>query len=158
MAAGAIVGSARAVFRSFAPGWAKLGWSANAMINEAKRLNISFRRKEMLTTTRWATGLAKLEAAARRADPDQLFPQYAMVPSDFRSARRYLIHAEIYFTDPVTGQSVTEHISFFDNTLKTKNQWLGDWFDKAAWTDSKEAAAIHGATIVSVEHKMGWAI
>lgn len=158
MAAGAIVGSARAVFRSFAPRWANLGWSANAMINEAKKLGVSFRRSEMLGMTRWATGLAKLEAAVRRAGGDELFPQYAMVPSDFRAARRYLIHAEIYFTDPVTGQEVTEHISFFDNTRKTKNQWLGDWFDRAAWTDSKEAAAIHGAVVVSVEHKMGWAI
>lgn len=158
MAAGAIVGSARAVFRSFAPRWAKLGWSANAMINEAKKLGISYRRKDMLTTTRWAKNLQRLEEAVRRTPGDELFPQYAMVPSDFRSARRYLIHAEIHYVDQFTGTDEIQHISFFDNTRKTKDQWLADWFDRAPRTDSWDMAAIHGAVIVSVEHKMGWAI
>lgn len=158
MAAAGLVGSARSLFRNLAQGLAKLNFSANAMINRAKELGISYRRKEMLETTRWATGLNKLEAAVKRTAGDALFPQYAMVPSDFRSARRYLIHGVSTFTDPITGDLVKEHISFFSNVRMSKNQWLAAWFEKAAWTDSKEWVAQHGVEIVSVEHKMGWSL
>lgn len=156
MAAGGLVGSAASLFRNLAQGLAKQGFSANAMINKARELGISYRRTEMLETTRWATGLSKLEGAVRRVAGDVMFPQYAMVPSSFRAARRYLIHATMSFIDPLTGESVKEHISFFSNIRMTKDQWLRDWFDKAVWSDSKEMAALHGAEIVSVEHKMGW--
>lgn len=156
MAAGAIVGSARAVFRSFAPQWVRLGWSANQMINRAREMGIGFRRSEMLAITRAATGLEKLEKAVRATAGDALFPKYAMVEADFRAARRYLIHGVIRYTDPETGEETVDHISFYDNTRKTKDQWVSDWFDRSAWSDSVEMVAIHGLEIVSVQHKPGW--
>ena len=158
MALGAVVGSIRSVAMAAMPRLVKIGFGSNAIINWLKPKGLSYRRQTMLRDIRTFTGLERMEKAVRLVDPAKLFPQGSMVESSFRAARRYKIHGTIAYIDPETGETVEDHISFYSNQQMTKDQWLKDWFDKAAWTDSKEMAAMHSVTITSVEHQAGWGI
>lgn len=157
MAFGAIPGSVRSLFLAAVPGLLKQGLGSNAMINWARGTIGGYRRVNMLGDIRRITGLAKLEKAVRLVSGSKLFPQYTMVESDFRSARRYFVKAKMLVYDEEIGDSYEKWVSFYDNQRSTKDQWTNDFMSGYVAGRYGEGVSIQSMEIVSVEHKKGWA-
>ncbi len=157
MAFGAIPGSVRSLFLAAVPGLLTRGLGSNAMINWAKGTIGGYRRINMLQDIRRITGLAKLEKAVRLVSPDVMFPQYTMVESNFRAARRYFVKGKMTVTDDETGEESERWVSFYSNKRMTKQVWTEDFI--AGYAEGRYGAfeTIKDVSIVSVEHKKGWA-
>ncbi len=157
MAFGAIPGSVRSLFLAAVPGLLKQGLGSNAMISWAKGTIGGYRRVNMLQDIRRITGLAKLEKAVRLVSPDVMFPQYTMVESNYRAARRYFVKGKMTVTDDETGEESERWVSFYSNKRMTKQVWTEDFI--AGYAEGRYGAyeTIKDVSIVSVEHKRGWA-
>lgn len=157
MAFGAIPGSVRSLFLAAVPGLMKRGLGSNAMINWAKGTIGGYRRINMLSDIRRITGLAKLEKAVRALSPDETFPRYTMVESNYRAARRYYVRAKMDLTDLETGETYEKWVSFYDNKRMSKGMWSSDFLAGYAHGLYGAGVSIKHLEIVSVEHKKGWA-
>jgi len=156
MALGAVVGSIRAVAMATIPRLVAQGLGANAIINVWKPLDLTYRRITMLADIRKISGLAKLEKQVRKVAPNKLFPQYAMVESKFRAARRYFIHARMMVTDEETGETVERWVSFFSNQRMTKDQWTEGFLAGYVSAMYGVGMSIESVELASVEHQRGW--
>jgi len=127
------------------------------MINWAKSNIGGYRRVNMLTDIRRISGLAKLEKAVRLVSPDVVFPQYTMVESNFRAARRYYVRAKVEVTDLEGDNKYERWVSFYSNSRMSKQQWNTDFMQGYLAASSEPLELIKNIDIVSVEHKRGWA-
>jgi len=156
MATGLLAGSIRAVARAAIPGFLKQGLTANAIIRQLMPMGLTYRRVAMLADIRQFSGLAKLEGAVRRLDPAKLFPQYTMVESDYRSARRYLVRARMVIEDAESLEQSERWVSFYTNKRMSKDQWTEAFVAGYAHARYAEGESIISVSIASVEHKKGW--
>jgi hypothetical protein len=139
------------------PGLVKRGLGANAIINYLKPQGLTYRRVAMLADIRKFTGLAKLEHAVKATAGDVLFPRYAMVETEFRSARRYYVQARMTILDEDSLEESVRWVSFYSNTRMSKDQWTEAFVRGYAEGKYGEAEQILDVTIASVSHKRGWA-
>lgn len=156
MGAAVIAGSLRAIARASIPSLVKQGFGANAIIASLRHHGLGYRRTVMLGDIRTLSGLMKKEGAMMAFASTKLIPRGLMVESTYRSARRYLIRGKMTTVLEATGEEVTQVVSWFSNTLMTKDQWLDKFM--AAYLERAYApgVTIKHVEVASVEHKMGW--
>jgi hypothetical protein len=111
----------------------------------------------MLADIRKVTGLARLENAVKIVAGDVTFPAYAMLDTEFRSARRYYVQARMTILDEDSLEESERWVSFYSNTRMTKDQWTEAFVRGYAEGKYGAAEQILDVEIASVQHKRGWA-
>ena len=137
-------------------GFAAEGLTANAIIRQLGNLSLTYRRTTMLLDIREFTGLMRLESTVRRVAWDVVFPQYGMVETYLRRARRYRVHAIAIQVDPRTGEETERNVSFYTNTRGSKNDWYDAFMQEYTGIPGTPSELIKDLEIISVEHQKGW--
>lgn len=152
-----LAGPSRAIFRAALPTFITRGLSSNAMINQARTLGVSYRRINMLADIREFSGLMKQEAAVINTASDTLVSKFNMVETDLRRARRYRGFAHVTYENNLTGEQVTQPVSFYDDELRTSDDWMEEFERNRIESEYKTDQTIVGFELSSVEHQAGWA-
>ncbi|NVM22324.1 MAG: hypothetical protein HWN68_11160 [Desulfobacterales bacterium] len=143
-----VVGPARAIFRTAIPDFLRRGFSVNAMIREARAWGVSYRRTEMLGDVREFQGYFVNESRVRTLDRDVIPSSWYMQETDLRRIRRYRVHGNITYRNPLTGEEWTKPMSLYDDTLKTLNEWEEDYKD-----DVKERMEFYEIEVVGIDFR-----
>jgi len=150
------ISSNRTLVKPFIPSLVREGLSANRIIQTFRALGLGYRRTDMLSDIREASGLAKLEGIVRSVDPFQAMPRYAMVETRLPADRRYRIFGKAKIKDKETGEEFEQMVSMYDDENKGKAGWTESWLDYIPETGTGEKGKVIDLEIVSVEHNQGW--
>ncbi len=149
-------GVARALARAMIGSYVSAGLGSNAIINVFRDLGIGYRRTTMLEDIRQITGLARLENTVKNLPSNLLFPQYGMVQSYLRRARRYRVYVRATVEDLKTGESFEKMTSFYTDSRMSKDDWESTWLDQFAESASGKMFGVVDGRIASVEHNVGF--
>lgn len=146
----------RAVARLAIAGFAKEGLTANAIVRQLGNLSLTYRRTMMLLDIREFTGLMRLESAVKNIPWNVVMPQYGMVETYLRRARRYRVFGRVTRTDPRTGEEDEKPVSFYTNARGSKNDWYDAFMKEYQGSESEGAWLFTDFEVTSVEHQKGW--
>jgi len=152
----AIGGLNRALFRAMIPTFIGLEWTSTAMTNQALRMGVSYRRTNMLADIREFTGLMRHETAIRATPSTVRVAKFDMTEVDLRRARRYRGFADATYRNIETGEQVTKPISFYDDELRTEDEWSDVFDEDRRLAEYKPGEELVGFTLTAVEHQSGW--
>lgn len=148
--------AARAIARLAIAGFVKQGLTSNAIIRQLGNLALTYRRTTMLLDIREFSGLMRLERAVRAIPWDVVMPQYGMVETYLRRARRYRVFGIATRTDPRTGEESESVVSFYTNKRGSKNEWYEQFMREYQGSESEGAWMFTDFEVTSVEHQKGW--
>lgn len=149
-------GLARAVARAFIPSWVKLGFGANAITRELKSFGLSYRRINMLKDIRELSGLMKMEKYISKLSDIVVIPKFGLVETELNRDRYYRVFAELEVHNTTTGLNEKRTLSWYDDELKSKSQWIKEFLEEQEEGKYAENEEIVGISIRSVEHNAGW--
>lgn len=132
------------------------GLGSNAIIRQLQGIGMSYQRTVMLADIRSFSGMAKLETTVRKIAGDLVFPQYGMVESTLRRARKYRIYGTLTLEDQDTWETTQRHVSFYSDDRRSKDDWEAEVMDLYEGGIYEEARRINLFEITSVEHQRGW--
>lgn len=113
----------RAIFRTAIPNFIGKGYSANRMIREARAWGVSYRRTDMLADIRGFLGRYVKEPMVQRVPRNAIIPRSAMTETDLRRTHAYRVWGDAEYYNPVTGKTDKQLISFYDDELRTEEDW-----------------------------------
>lgn len=155
--AGPIVGTARYYFRAMIPVYVREAMSGASMINIARREGFSYRRTDMLRDIREFTGLMRHEKAVRATPVDQWIGRGQMTEIDLKRDRRYRGFADATFQNIETGDIRETTISFYDDEMRTEEEWAEEWDEKRREKLYRGDEELVGFEMRALEHQAGWA-
>lgn len=130
--------------------------SANAIIRALQGRGLGYRRQTMLDDIRQINGLAKLEMQVLNIPSSQLFPQFGMVESYLRRARKYRVYVRVSYEDIESGEITESMASFYTDERKSKDAWEQDFSEMFPESESGKMYSLSDARIASVEHQRGF--
>ncbi len=110
----------------------------------------------MLDDIRQINGLAKLEMQVLNIPSSQLFPQFGMVESYLRRARKYRVYVRVSYEDIESGEITESMASFYTDERKSKDAWEQDFSEMFPESESGKMYSLSDARIASVEHQRGF--
>lgn len=152
----AAVSAWRGVARNIIPALVGQGLGSNAIIGVLRGLGLGYRRITMLADIRQVTGLSRLERTVIGVVSDVLFPQFGMVESPLRRARKYRVYGRVTVEDVDTGAREERMVSFYTDTRDSKEGWERSFLAESEGTESRGAQRYVALQIASVEHQAGW--
>ena len=106
---------ARAVFRAMIPSYVSRGFSANAMILDARKYMPMYQRSTMLQDIRQFQGLFVGEKTQGALTRDKSIPVSKMPAYDYGDRPKYRVHGMAQFINPETNELKSAPMSFFTN-------------------------------------------
>jgi len=106
---------ARAVFRTMIPSYVRQGFSANAMILDARKYMPMYQRSTMLQDIRQFQGLFVGEKTQGALTRDKSIPLSKMPAVDYGDRPKYRVYGTAQFINPETNEVKSAPISFFTN-------------------------------------------
>jgi len=153
---GIIANTPRYFFRAMVPSYINKAMSANAMINAARGLGVSYRRTNMLRDIREFTGLMRKEGAVRATPADDYVKLGNMTEIDLKRDRRYRGFADVTYKNTLTGETLTKTISFYDDERRTAEDWAKEFDRKRKEIQYRDDEDLISFTLRAVEHQAGW--
>lgn len=152
----AVGGIARSLARLYYPQWIRAGWGANAMVRQARTLGLSYRRTIMLGDIREFTGLMRREKAVRAVVRSVLPSRSVMVETELRRARRYRVFGDVTYRNRLTGEEFTQTVSFYDDELRSLDQWEEEYERQKEEAEYREDLEIVKVDFRAIEHNRGF--
>lgn len=152
-----LVGSARYFFRAMVPSFIRADMSSGAMIRAARTAGFSYRRTNMLRDIREFTGLMRHEAAVRATVSDRFISRGAMTEIDLKRDYRYRGFADATYRNVDTGDLETKMVSFYDDELRTEDDWSKLFDDWRVEAESRIEYELVDFKMRALEHQAGWA-
>lgn len=151
-------GEIRAWGRLLIPHFVQQGLSANAIIREVKKAlgGRGWRRQVMLADIREAMGIMRLEKVVRGLPRDKRPPKSAMVETDLRRPRKYRVFADAEYMDLETRKVEKKTVSWYTDTLRTKEEWAIEFTDYVEREKYKPGFAVKSVEIKAIEHNRGF--
>lgn len=149
-------GIARTIGRTFIPSLVKRGLGGNVIQRYLMSKGLGYRRIDMLKDVREITGLMKMEKYVKAFSGSEKFSKFGMVEHELSKDRRYRVFGRITSTSRDTGEVITQSISFYDDELRSKDNWVKAFQDEFIWEKCRPDREISKIEITSVEHQQGW--
>lgn len=146
----------RYLARMVIPKLVKQGLSASAIIRDLRGRGLIYRRMSMLSDIRREVGIFKFGKAVVSLGSDVQIPKRIMVETDLLRARKYRVYGTAKYVNIETGRTTYEPVSFYDNTLRTKDQWSEEYISQKEEAKYREEVVCEGIEIFSVEHNKGF--
>ena len=106
---------ARAVFRTMIPSYVRQGFSANAMILDARKYMPMYQRSTMLQDIRQFQGLFVGEKSQGVMSRTAAIAESKMPAVDYGDRAKYRVYGTAQFINPETSEVQSAPISFFTN-------------------------------------------
>jgi len=149
-------GSARSIAMAMLPAHVKAGYSASKVIATWKLRGLTYRRGTMLADYRDAANRLNFSPKVIDYVGSKKIPKSIMSETELKRNRRYRVFANVKYVDSETGRTTYKGVSFYDNTLRTKEGWGQEYIKQkqtAAYEEQLEVAEI---SITEVQHQKGW--
>lgn len=146
----------RAIFRATIPNFVRLGYSANAMIREAVGWGVSYRRTDMLSDVREFLGRFVNEGRVSQLGRDEIPRPWHMVETDLRRLRNYRVWGDAEYFDPLTGRTTKQLISFYDDELRSEEDWEEEFRQQKEEAEYKTGIEFISFSMRSIEHNKGF--
>ncbi len=146
---------ARAAARAMMPRLVSYGWSSSRIVGWLGLHAATYRRATMLRDIRKFTNLVKFSPKVIKAVSDKPLSRSLIIEHDLNRPRNYRVYAQAKYTDLETGKVSYRHLSFYDDTLRSKEGW-GEEFERAKQeAEYLPAFSISDVTVLAVEHNRG---
>jgi hypothetical protein len=145
----------RAIFRAAIPDFLRKGFSANAMIREARSWGVSYRRTDMLNDVREFMGRFVNEERVKSLARNEIPRPWHMTEVDFRRLRNYRVWGDAEYYNPLTGQTSTQLISFYDDELRTEEEWEAEFAKQKEEAQYKTGIEFVSFNMRYLEHNKG---
>lgn len=133
-----------------------LDWSSRRIINYLARTTGTYRRTDMLRDIREAKDIfeygSKVNALAVNIRP----PKTVMVEIELKRARKYRVFGRTREVNRDTGRVSYKQISFYDDTLRTKDKWGKEYLKQKEEARYELEEDITNVDIFAIEHHEGW--
>jgi len=123
---------ARAVFRTMIPSYVRQGFSANAMILDARKYMPMYQRSTMLQDIRQFQGLFVGEKTQGALNRDKSIPLSKMPAVDYGDRPKYRVYGTTQVVNQYTGEVQSGMVSFFTNrhySPEGYSNWMEDQID-----------------------------
>lgn len=152
------MGIERAIFRSFLPGWVRLGWKPAKMFQEAKRLKIpSYKTQVMYDDIRLQRDRFNYTDKVVDFTATKTPTKRIMIETELRRRRKYRITGHFRVRDVETGYFKDEIRNFYSDTLRTKEGWSDEFMTRYSIPEIARYKIYESGEIVTIEHNKGWA-
>ena len=133
-----------------------MDWSTRRIINYLAGTVGTYRRTDMLKDIREAKDIytygSKVKDLAINIRP----PTDIMVETKLKRARRYRVFASARHVNKETGRVSYHNISFYDDSLRTKEQWEDEYIDQKEKDEYEVGETVTDVDIFAIEHHEGW--
>lgn len=139
------------------PKWVEAGKSARALQTFMQEsFGSAYRWENMLKDFREFTGLFKKEGLIRGLDPAAVAPRGYMVEHDLGRDYRYRAFFDADYEDALTGERRTANVSFYDDSLRSQDEWEDRFRDVLDDPLYGEGFEFKGLRLRSLEHNREW--
>lgn len=146
----------RAMGRAWMPRLVSFGWSSNRIIGWLTARDAQYWRNTMLADIRQIRLRQEFTPKIMDLAGDATIKQSIIADTQLRQKRKYRVFAEAKKFDTETGRTYYERISFYDDTLKTKDAWSDDYMDAMFESEQYPNVEIQKLQITMVEHNKGY--
>lgn len=146
----------RAIVRVMLPAYVKQGLNVTQTIAAMKIRGYTYSRTAMLSDYREAAARFKFSPRVIDFSNTRKPIRAIMSEVELSRARRYRVFANVKYVNSETGRVFYQDISFYDNTLRTKNQWAAEYLrqkQEASYAPELEVSEI---SIKEIQHQEGW--
>jgi hypothetical protein len=147
---------ARYVARMLIPKFIDLGYIGSAIIRELKTSGYSYRYQVMLKDIREQQQISVFGEAVRKLADNVKPPKSIMTETELSAARKYRVFGTAKYVNIETGRTTYEPISFYTDTLRTKEKWAEDYIGQKEESKYREDVSVEGIDIYALEHNEGW--
>ena len=145
----------RAVARAMLPRLVGYGWNTPKIIGWLRVNQASYRRSDMLSDVRKYTNLAEFSPKVINSKAEDVISRSFMGEVDMKRPRKYRIYAQAKYTNLDTGSVTYEHLSFYDDTARSKQDWSDEFQRSKDEAKYLPQYAISNIDIIAVEHNRG---
>lgn len=142
--------------RMVIPKLLKKGYSVPAVVRYLRKTTGGWRYQIMLMDIREIRGIQRFGKAVKRLSFTAIPSKRIMVETELRAARKYRIFGTAKYVNKETGRTTYESISFYDNTLRTKERWGEEYMRMKEQAKYREEVVCEELDIFSIEHQEGW--
>ena len=146
----------RSIFRAAIPSFLRQALSVRAMGRQARAWGVSYRWTDMLSDVREYEGRFVKESSVRRVARDQIIPRSAMTETDLRRLRNYRVWGDAEYYNPLTGRTDKQLISFYDDELRTEEDWEDEFRQQKEEAEYKSGIEFVSFNMRYVEHNKGF--
>ena len=122
----------RAMFRVMIPSYLRAGFSANAMILDARKYMPMYQRSLMLQDIRRFQGLFVGQSSQAKLDRTKEIPLSKMPSVDYGNRPAFRVYGEAHFVNPMTGEDRPVTVSFFTDRhygIEAYEDYMNDQVD-----------------------------
>jgi ATP phosphoribosyltransferase regulatory subunit HisZ len=146
----------RYIGRMLIPKMIDLGYAGNAIIRELRNLGYGYRYQNMLADIREQTQIAAFGASVKNLAEDVYPSKAIMTDAELSQPRRYRIFGTAKYVNVETGIVTYEPVSFYTDTLNTKQGWMQEYITVKEEAKYREDVSIEGLDIFAIEHNTGF--
>jgi len=133
-----------------------MDWSSRRIINYLAGTVGTYRRADMLKDIREARGIYTFGSKVKGLPINVLPPTDMMVETALKRPRRYRVFGMARHEDRGTGRISYRDISFYDDSLRTKEQWEKEYIQQKEKAEYEVGEIVTGIDIFAIEHQEGW--
>lgn len=134
-------------------GMFRQGLSANAVQVAMTGMGMGYRRATVQGVRRQVLDVFKKEHFIAGLAEDELPKQGHLVELSWEKPRKYRILGELEFYDEVTGETVKQVFSAYDDTLRSRADYIRMTMDENDPKQYGKNFVLTGVTIKSIEHR-----
>lgn len=146
----------RYIGRMLIPKFIDLGYAGSAIIRELRNLGYSYRNTDMLRDIREQVQIAAFGDAVKNLAGDVIPPNYVMTETLLSQPRAYRVFGTAKYVNVETGRVTYEPVSFYTDTLKSKDDWLNQYISMKEEAAYRSDVSVEGIDIYAIEHNEGW--
>ncbi len=139
------------------PEFVARGWNTVQIINQLK-INIGpglYRRQTMLDDIREFTGMRKNRGALKQLGGAKMPDRAMMTEIDLRRPYKYRVIGKATYMDIETAQPITKNISWYDDTLRPKDNWIAQYDFQRQQADYRSDWQLLDFEWIDVQHNQG---
>lgn len=142
--------------RMVLPKLVKKGLSTPAIIRYLRGHTGSWSRTVMLGDIREVQGIAQFGKAVKSLSSTAIPVKGIMVEADLKAARKYRVFGTAKYINKETARTTYEPISFYDDTLRTKQDWSNEYIRMKETEQYREEVVCETVDIFAIEHNKGF--
>jgi hypothetical protein len=146
----------RYIARMLIPKFIDLGYAGSAIVRELRKQGYGYRYQNMLSDIREQTQIAIYGDVVRKLADNVKPSQGIMTETELLAPRKYRVFGTAKYLNIETGRTSYEPISFYTDTLRTKQQWVEEYVGQKEESKYREDVSVEGIDIYAIEHNEGW--
>lgn len=146
----------RYIARMLIPKFIDLGYAGAAIVRELRKQGYGYRYQDMLSDIREQAQIATYGDVVKKLADNVKPPRSIMTETELSAPRKYRVFGTAKYVNIETGRTTYEPISFYSDTLRTKEKWTEDYVGQKEESKYREDVSVEGVDIYAIEHNEGW--